>query len=69
MRRIFSSAFLVIYIGFLSLTPFVSAQGTPTGDATKTFELIMPATGRANEAFSLTVKALQLDGTVDTTYA
>ncbi len=68
MRRLFSSVFLFIYVGLFVLSPFVSAQGTTTGDNAKTFELTVPATARANEAFSVTVKALKPDGSINTAY-
>lgn len=69
MRRFFSSILLLTYIGFFTLSPFVSAQGAPVGDATKTFEIIVPETGRVNEAFSVTVKALNPVGwAINTTF-
>jgi len=50
------------------VSPLVSAQAA-TGDATAPlFELTVPSTARANEAFDVTVKALKADGTINTTF-
>lgn len=68
MRRLFSSAFLFIYIGFFIFSPFVSAQGAPTGDNAKTLEITLSATAIANENFDVTVRAVKPDGSTNTTF-
>jgi hypothetical protein len=68
MRRVFSSILLLIFIGFFTLSPFVSAQGTATGDNAKTFEITLPATAIANENFDVTIRALKADGSTNTTF-
>lgn len=69
MRRFLSFTISLLYTAVFIGSPLVSAQGTNNGDATApAFELIVPATARANEAFDVTVKALNSDGTTNTTY-
>ncbi len=68
MRRFFSSIIAILYAALFVVSPLVSAQAA-TGDATSPlFELTVPATARANEAFDVTVKAKNTDGTINTKY-
>lgn len=69
MRRFLSSLTTTLYIIFFIVSPLVSAQGAPTGDASSPmFELTVPASARVNEAFDVTVKAKNTDGTLNTQY-
>ncbi len=70
MRRFLSSVLAILYSIVFLVSPLVNAQGTSNGDASNppVFELTIPTTYPANEAFDVTVKALKLDGTVNTTY-
>ncbi len=68
MRRIFSSILAVLYATLFIVSPLVSAQATSGDDAPPAFDLVMPATATANEAFSVTVKALKPDGSINTSY-
>lgn len=68
MRRFLSSAIALLYTAVFIISPAAIAQAAEW-DATKPpFELVLPATARANEAFDVTVKALKPDGTINTTY-
>jgi hypothetical protein len=71
MRRFFSFIIAFIYIAVFVISPVVSAQGTNNGDVATTapaFELIFPGTVKVNEAFDVTVKALNQDGSANTKY-
>jgi hypothetical protein len=64
MRRFLSSAIALCYVAIYVISPFALAQ---TSDA-PLFELIVPSTAWTNEAFDVTVKAKNADGTINTTY-
>lgn len=65
MRRFLSVIIASLYTVFYVLSPVLFAQ-VANEDM---FELIIPASARANEAFDVTVKALKADGTTNTAYA
>lgn len=68
MRRFLSFTLTLLYTTVFIVSPSIFAQAS-TGDATsKMFELIVPTTARTNEAFDVTVKAKNPDGTINTTY-
>lgn len=68
MQRILSSILTVFYIGVFLISPIVLAQDAGGDANSPLFELILPTSAIANEAFSVTVKAKNTDGTINTAY-